>query len=73
MFHSGSSDTLERCSGQFRKYGRIKLMKLKNFSLVDGTGRKVVVIAADEKSAARSWEYANPGVNVISVTEELPC
>ena len=48
-------------------------MKLKNFILIDGTGRKVVVIAADEKSAARSWEYANPGVNVISVTEELPC
>ena len=48
-------------------------MKLKNFMLVDGTGRKVVVTAADEKSAARSWEYANPGVKVISVTEELSC
>ena len=48
-------------------------MKLKNFILVDGTGRKVVVTAADGKSAARSWEYANPGVKVISVTEELPC
>ena len=48
-------------------------MKLKNFILIDDTGRKVVVTAADEKSAARSWEYANPGVNVISVTEDLSC
>ena len=48
-------------------------MKLKNFLLVDGTGRKVVVMAADEKSAARSWEYANPGVKVILVTEDLSC
>ena len=48
-------------------------MKLKNFILIDGAGRKVVVIAADEKSAARSWEYANPEVKVISVTEELSC
>ena len=48
-------------------------MKLKNFILVDGTGRKVVVTAADEKSAARSWEYANPGVKVVSVKEDVPC
>lgn len=48
-------------------------MKLKNFILIDSTGRKVVVTAADEKSAARSWEYANPGVKVISVTAELSC
>ena len=48
-------------------------MILKNFILVDSTGRKVVVMAADEKSAARSWEYANPGVNVISVKEDIPC
>lgn len=48
-------------------------MILKNFILVDSTGRKVVVIAADEKSAARSWEYTNPEVKVISVTEELSC
>ena len=48
-------------------------MKLKNFMLVDGAGRKVVVTAADEKSAARSWEYAKPGVKGISVTEEPSC
>ena len=48
-------------------------MKLKNFILIDGTGRKVVVMAADEKSAAKSWEYANPGVNVISVKEDISC
>ena len=48
-------------------------MKLKNFILIDGTGRKVVVTAADEKSAAKSWEYAYPGMNVISVTEDLSC
>ena len=48
-------------------------MKLKNFILIDGTGRKVIVMAADEKSAAKSWEYANPGVNVISVKEDIPC
>ena len=48
-------------------------MKLKNFILIDGTGRKVVVMAADEKSAAKSWEYANPGVNVISAKEDIPC
>lgn len=48
-------------------------MKLKNFILVDGAGRKVVVAAADEKSAARSWEYANPGAKVVSVREDAPC
>lgn len=48
-------------------------MKLKNFLLVDGTGRKVVVTAADEKSAARAWEYANPGAKVVSVREDVPC
>lgn len=48
-------------------------MKLKNFILIDSTGEKVVVMAADEKSAARSWEYANSGVKVVSVKEDLPC
>lgn len=48
-------------------------MKLKNFLLVDDTGRKAVVMATDEKSAAKIWEYANPGVKVISVKEDLPC
>lgn len=48
-------------------------MKLKDFILVDDTGRKAVVTAADEKSAARSWEYANPGAKVVSVKEDLPC
>ena len=48
-------------------------MTLKNFILVDSTGRKVVVMAADEKSAAKSWEYTNPGVNVISAKEDIPC
>ena len=48
-------------------------MTLKNFLLVDGTGKKVVVMAADEKSAAKSREYANPGVNVISAKEDIPC
>ena len=48
-------------------------MTLKNFILVDSTGKKVVITTADEKSAARSWEYANSGVKVISVTEELSC
>ena len=40
-------------------------MKLKNFMLVDGTGRKVVVTAADEKSAGGSGGYGNPGGKVI--------
>lgn len=48
-------------------------MKLKNFILVDNTGEKVVVIATDEKSAARVWEYDNPGVKVVSIKEDLPC
>jgi len=48
-------------------------MKLKNFILVDGTGGKAVVMAADEKSAAKIWEYTNPGVKVVSVKEDLPC
>ena len=48
-------------------------MKLKNFILVDGAGRKVVVMATDEKSAARAWEYANPGAKVVSVREDVPC
>ena len=48
-------------------------MTLKNFILVDSTGKKVVVTAADEKSAARSWEYANPGVKAVSVKEDIPC
>lgn len=48
-------------------------MKLKNFILVDDTGGKAVVMAADEKAAARIWEYANPGAKVVSVEEDLPC
>lgn len=48
-------------------------MKLKNFVLVDNAGRKVVVTAADEKSAARAWEYANPEVKAVSVREDIPC
>lgn len=47
-------------------------MKLKNFILVDSAGGKVVVMAADEKSAARIREYANPGVKVVSVKEDRP-
>ena len=48
-------------------------MKLKNFILVDSAGGKTVVMAADEKSAARILEYANPGVKVVSVEEDRPC
>lgn len=48
-------------------------MKLKNFLLIDSTGGKAVVMATDEKSAARIWEYANPGVKVVSVKEDIPC
>ena len=48
-------------------------MKLKHFILVDSTGGKAVVMATDEQSAARIWEYANPGVKVVSVKEDLPC
>lgn len=48
-------------------------MKLKNFVLVDSAGRKVVVAATDEKSAAKSWEYANPEVKAVSVREDIPC
>ena len=48
-------------------------MTLKNFILVDSTGKKVVVTAADEKSAARSWEYTNLDVKVISAKENPPC
>lgn len=48
-------------------------MKLKNFLLVDSTGRKAVVMATDEKSAARAWEYANPGAKVVSVKKDIPC
>lgn len=48
-------------------------MKLKNFILVDGAGREVVVVATDKKSAARTWEYANPGTKVVSVKEDTPC
>lgn len=47
-------------------------MKLKNFILVDSAGGKVVVMAADEKSAARIREYANPGVKIISIEEDRP-
>ena len=48
-------------------------MKLKNFMLVDSTGEKAVVMATDERSAARVWEYANPGVKVVSIKADLPC
>lgn len=48
-------------------------MKLKNFILVDSTGEKAVVMATDERSAARVWEYAKPGVKVVSIKEDLPC
>ena len=48
-------------------------MKLKNFILVDSTGGKAVVMATDEKSAAKTWEYANPGVKVVSVKEDPSC
>lgn len=48
-------------------------MKLKNFLLIDSTGGKAVVMATDKKSVARIWEYANPGVKVVSVEEDRPC
>lgn len=48
-------------------------MKLKNFILVDSTGEKAVVMATDEKSAARIWEYTKPGAKVVSIREDLPC
>ena len=48
-------------------------MQLKNFILVDSTGEKAVVMATDERSATRVWEYAKPGVKVVSIKEDLPC
>jgi hypothetical protein len=48
-------------------------MKLKNFILVDDTGGKAVVMATDEKSAKNAWEYAHPGIKVVSVKEDTPC
>lgn len=51
----------------------LRQMKLKNFLLVDSAGGKAVVMATDEKSAAKIWEYTNLGVKVVSVKEDPSC
>lgn len=48
-------------------------MKLKNFKLIDSAGKKAVIIACDKKSAKNAWEYAHPGIKVMSIEEDIRC